>query len=97
MTVDAARVADLLGLGGRDDAQKVEKLVEALAGLRSRLEMPASIREVGVGEADFKARLDELSMQAYDDQCTGCNPRYPLIREIRQLYLDAWDGDATRA
>jgi len=85
-----ARAADALGLGGADDAEKAERLAQAVEGLRARLGLPINIRQAGVAPEDFLPRLDALAEQAFDDQCTGCNPRYPLISEIRSLYLDAF-------
>lgn len=87
-----ARIADFLGLGGTTPAAKVEKLIAAFESLRAELDLPATIREAKVDEAEFMATLDELSERAFDDQCTGNNPRYPLISEIRALYLQAYHG-----
>ena len=67
-----------------------ERLAQAVEGLRARLGLPINIRQAGVAPEDFLPRLDALAEQAFDDQCTGCNPRYPLISEIRSLYLDAF-------
>ncbi len=92
-----ARLADHLSLGGQTPAEKVENLVAAFEALRAGLDLPATISEAGVAEADFLAGLDQLSELAFDDQCTGNNPRYPLISEIRELYLEAWRGRAHRS
>ena len=80
-----ARVADFLNLGGKTEEEKVEKLIEAIAALKKRLNIPNSIKEAGVDEKEFLAQLDVLSEKAFDDQCTGANPRYPLISEIKEL------------
>jgi len=85
-----ARVADYLGLGGTDEKDKVERLVKALEDLRRKLKIPATISEAGVKKADFDAKLDDLCELAFDDQCTGCNPRLPLIKEIREIYLASY-------
>ncbi len=85
-----ARVADYLGLGGESLNDKVERLIGAVRGMLAELDLPETIRAAGVPEAEFMARLDELCELAFDDQCTGNNPRYPLIAEIRDLYLKAW-------
>ena len=85
-----ARVADYLGLGGTDEDGKVENLIAAVADLRKSLDLPATISGAGVNEEEFMAKVDELSELAFDDQCTGNNPRYPLISEIRELYLRAF-------
>ncbi len=87
-----ARLADRLGLGGRSPAAKVERLIEKLGELRAEVGLPATIRDAGVPEEGFLAGLDELSERAFDDQCTCANPRYPLIAEIRGLYLEAFYG-----
>lgn len=87
-----ARVADYLGLGGRTEEQKVQKLLAAIAELQRQLDVPATIREAGVPEEAFMAKVDELAELAFDDQCTGANPRYPLIADLRNLYLQAYYG-----
>lgn len=87
-----AYIADFLKLGGNTEEEKVEKLITAIAELKKKLNIPASIKEAGVDEKEFLARIDELSEMAFDDQCTGANPRYPLITEIKELYLNAYYG-----
>ncbi len=87
-----ARLAESLGIGGSDPASKVERLIECFCELRTGVGIPSSIREWGVDESAFLAGLNELSEKAFDDQCTGANPRYPLIAEIKELYLDAYYG-----
>jgi len=87
-----ARIADYLGLGGKSEEEKVESLIAALEKLKTALSIPESIRACGVQEEDFLKALDTLSEQAFDDQCTGANPRYPLIGEIREMYLSAYYG-----
>ena len=87
-----ARVADYLQLGGKTEDEKVERLIKAVEELKAKLEIPASIRDAGVPEAAFMANLDALSEDAFDDQCTGANPRYPLISEIKALYSKAYQG-----
>jgi acetaldehyde dehydrogenase/alcohol dehydrogenase len=89
-----AAIADYLKLGGKTDAQKVEKLLEKIDELKKTIGIPASIQEAGVNEADFIAKLDELAEDAFDDQCTGANPRYPLIKELKQILLDSFYGRA---
>lgn len=71
---------------------KVEALIDAIEKLKDELNVPRSIQEWGVPEADFLAAVDELAVKAFDDQCTGSNPRYPLISQIKQLYLDCYYG-----
>ena len=86
-------VADYLGLGGRTNEEKVEKLIAALDELKAKIGIKKTIREYGVDEADFLARLDDMVEQAFDDQCTGANPRYPLMSELKQMYLNAYYGN----
>ncbi len=85
-----ARLADYLGLGGSSVGEKVEKLIEAVEKLKEELDIPGSISEAGVEKKAFEAELEEMSEAAFDDQCTGANPRYPLIAEIKELYLQAF-------
>ncbi|MDC9603785.1 bifunctional acetaldehyde-CoA/alcohol dehydrogenase [Xenorhabdus griffiniae] len=89
-----AEIADHLGLTSSGDrtAAKIEKLLTWLEEMKSQLDIPASIREIGVQEADFLAKIDKLAEDAFDDQCTGANPRYPLISELKQLLLDSFYG-----
>ncbi|MBS9438156.1 bifunctional acetaldehyde-CoA/alcohol dehydrogenase [Photorhabdus noenieputensis] len=89
-----AEIADHLGLSATGDrtVTKIEKLLAWLEQLKSELGIPTSIREAGVQEADFLAKIDKLSEDAFDDQCTGANPRYPLISELKQLLLDSYYG-----
>ena len=87
-----AEVADYLKLGGDTDEEKLEKLIEAIEQLKKRVGIKATIRDYGIDETDFLNRLDEMVEQAFDDQCTGANPRYPLMREIKQMYLNAYYG-----
>lgn len=88
-----AKIADHLGLGGETLDDKVERLVEALQDLKRQLDIPLSLKDAGVPEAEFYDKLEELSELAFDDQCTGGNPRYPLISEIKDLYIKAFYGD----
>ena len=86
------QIADELGLGGKNDDEKVELLLDAITKLKQDLNLPASIRDFGVDEKTFMDKLDELVELAYDDQCTGANPVYPLMDEIKQIYIDAYHG-----
>ena len=85
-------LSDFLKLGGTTPMDKVEKLIDAVEALKERLGIPKTIRDAGVPEKEFLAQLDNLSEMAFDDQCTGANPRYPLISEIRDMYLRAYYG-----
>ena len=87
-----AEVADYLGLGGKSDIEKHENLIKAVNTLKERVGIKKTIRDYNIDEADFLARLDDMTEQAFDDQCTGANPRYPLMSEIKQMYLDAYYG-----
>ena len=87
-----ARIADYLGLGGNTEAEKVELLIKAIEDLQAKVGMPKNIKEAGVNEEKFYASLDEMVEQAFDDQCTGANPRYPLMSELKQLYINSYEG-----
>lgn len=90
-----AKVANYLGLGGNTDAEKVELLIKAIEELQAKVNMPKTIKEAGVNEEAFYAKLDEMVEQAFDDQCTGANPRYPLMSEIKEMYINSFDVKAT--
>jgi len=87
-----AEIADSLGLGGKSDTEKLEKLIAAINDLKARVGIKKTIGDYGIDEKDFLDRLDDMVEQAFDDQCTGANPRYPLMSEIRQMYLNAYYG-----
>ena len=86
-----AKIADYLGLGGNTDAEKVELLIKAIEELQTKVNMPKTIAEAGVTEESFFATLDEMVEQAFDDQCTGANPRYPLMSELKEIYITSFD------
>ena len=89
-----AQIAHVLYLGDENasDDERVDLLLKAIVDLKKCIGIPASIREWGVDEKTFKANLDKLVRLAFDDQCTGANPVYPLMSEIKQIYLDAYEG-----
>ncbi|SDI92196.1 acetaldehyde dehydrogenase /alcohol dehydrogenase AdhE [Lachnospiraceae bacterium G41] len=87
-----AMVADYLGLGGKDDEAKLKNLIKALDELKEKIGIKKTIADYGVDEKEFLDKLDEMATLAFDDQCTGANPRYPLIKEIKQMYLNAYYG-----
>ena len=87
-----AEIADYLGLGGSSHEEKLENLIRAINELKARVGIRKTIRDYGVDEQEFLTGLDEMVEQAFDDQCTGANPRYPLMSEIRQMYLNAYYG-----
>ncbi len=86
------QIADELGLGGKTDDEKVELLIKAVDELMTEINLPKSIREFGVKEDEFKANLEILVERAFDDQCTGANPRYPLMKDLEKIFLDAYEG-----
>ncbi|MBP3480407.1 MAG: bifunctional acetaldehyde-CoA/alcohol dehydrogenase [Clostridia bacterium] len=87
-----AEVADYLGISGKTNEEKLENLIKALDELKARVGIKSCIRDYGIDEKDFLDRLDDMVEQAFDDQCTGANPRYPLMSEIKQMYLNAYYG-----
>ena len=87
-----AEIADYLNLGGKTDDEKVEGLITALDALKEKIGIKKTIRDYVPDEEDFLNRLDSMTEQAFDDQCTGANPRYPLMSEIKQMYLNAYYG-----
>ncbi len=87
-----AEIADYLGLGGKTDEEKLENLIKAINELKARVGIKETIKDYGIDENDFLARLDDMVEQAFDDQCTGANPRYPLMSEIKQMYLNSYYG-----
>ena len=87
-----AEVAEALGLGGANDEESLNNLIKAIDELKEKIGIKKTIKDYGIDEKDFLDRLDEMSEQAFDDQCTGANPRYPLISEIKEMYLKAYYG-----
>ena len=87
-----AEIAEYLNIGGKNDADKVENLIKAIDKLKEKVGIKKTIKDYGIDEKDFLDRLDDMVEQAFDDQCTGANPRYPLMKEIKQMYLNAYYG-----
>lgn len=87
-----AEAARFAGICGKDDAETVELFCEKLEELKKAIGIPKTIKEWGIKEEDFLATLDEMVEQAFNDQCTGANPRYPLMSEIKELYLKSYYG-----
>ena len=85
-----ARIADYLGLGGKNDDEKVENLIKAIGELRDKLNLPHTIEQAGIKEEDFNKTLNRMAIEAFDDQCTGANPRYPLVEELKEMYVKAF-------
>ena len=87
-----AEIAESLGLAGKNDQESLDNLIDAIDKLKEKVGIKKTIKDYGIDEQDFLARLDEMTEQAFDDQCTGANPRYPLMSEIKQMYLNAYYG-----
>ena len=87
-----AEIADALGLGGKNDQEKMENLIKAIDELKEKIGIKKTIAEYNVTEEAFLASLDDMSMKAFDDQCTGANPRYPLVSELKQIYTNSFYG-----
>ena len=87
-----AEIADALGLSGKTDEEKMENLICAINDLKKKVGIKDTIKDYVADEEDFLARLDDMVEQAFDDQCTGANPRYPLMSEMKQMYLNAYYG-----
>ena len=90
-----ARIARYIGCGAEEDKRAFDNLLRKIAELQETIRLPKTIKEALNGsatEAEFVASVDEMSKDAFDDQCTGANPRYPLVSEIKQMYLNAYYG-----
>ncbi|MDO4618496.1 MAG: bifunctional acetaldehyde-CoA/alcohol dehydrogenase [Clostridia bacterium] len=87
-----AEVADYLGVKGKTDKDKMEGLIAMINDLKKKVGIKETIKDYGISEEDFLATLDEMVEQAFDDQCTGANPRYPLMSEMKQMYLNSYYG-----
>ncbi len=88
-----AHLAETLGIEGKTDKEKFDKLIEKIYKLQDEVEMFHTIKDYGIKEEDFLRVLDQMSEDAFNDQCTGANPRYPLISEMKELYLEAYYGE----
>ena len=87
-----AEIAEYLGFGGKDDKEKLENLIKAIEELKEKIGIKKSIKEYDIDEKAFLETLDDMTEKAFDDQCTGANPRYPLLSEIKEMYLNAYYG-----
>jgi acetaldehyde dehydrogenase/alcohol dehydrogenase len=85
-----AVLSDFLGIGGENDEQSAENLINAVNKLKETVGIKKTIADYSVDEKEFLNSLDEMTKQAFDDQCTGANPRYPLMSEIKEMYLSAY-------
>ena len=88
-----AEIADLLNLGGKNDEEKLRRLIKKIDELKKDIELPLTIQEAGIEEQAFLSSLKEMSLAAFNDQCTGTNPRYPLVSELEEIYLKAYYGE----
>ena len=86
-------IANFVGIKGKNDDEKFENLLKAIDDLKEKVGIKKTIRDYGIDESEFLAKLDDMVEQAFDDQCTGANPRYPLMSEMRQMYLNAYYGE----
>ena len=87
-----AEIAEALNLGGTTDEEKLENLIKAINDLKEKIGIKKTIKDYNIEESSFLQSLDAMTEQAFDDQCTGANPRLPLLEEIKQLYLNAYYG-----
>ena len=87
-----AECADFLRIPGKTDEEKLENLIKAIDELKEKVGIKKTIKEYGVDEKYFLDTLDDMVEQAFDDQCTGANPRYPLMKEIKEMYLRTYYG-----
>lgn len=86
-------IADMLGIKGKTEAQKVDNLIKEVQKLLASVKLWKTTKEYGVKDADFEKILDQMSIEAFDDQCTGANPRLPRVEELKQLFIDAHYGN----
>ena len=91
-----AEVATFNGITGKTDEEKVEKLIVKIRELMKEIGLPMTIKDAGVDEKVFLEKLDSMVEDAFDDQCTGANPRYPLMSEIKEMYLTAYYGEKSK-
>ena len=87
-----ARAARYLGINGSSDRECVDLLIDKIEQLKETVGCKKTLADYGVSEKDFLATLDSMSRDAFDDQCTGANPRYPLIKELKQIYMNVYYG-----
>lgn len=87
------QIADELCINGENESQKVDNLINEIQKLKVDIDLPLSIKDYGIAEKDFYSKLDEIALLAFDDQCTGANPVYPLIEELKQILIDAYWGN----
>ena len=88
-----AEIAEMVGAAGADTAQSVDNLVQSIKKMNESLNISLSLKDYGISEEEFLSKVDMLSKLAHEDQCTGTNPRYPLINEIKEIYLNCYYGE----
>ena len=88
-----AKIAKRLGLPASTTEEGVKSLIKAIQKMLVELELPTSLKECGIDEQEFMAKLDELADRAFEDQCTTANPRLPLVSELKQILIDAYYGN----
>ncbi len=86
-----AEISRYLGLGGVTEDEQVERLIDKIEEIKRICEIPNTLEAYGIDRAEFESSLDAMALEAFDDQCTGANPRYPLVEELKQIYLDAFE------
>jgi len=91
-----AQIADYIGLSGATDDEKIDRLIDAIESLKAQLDIPKTIKEAcSIDDRTFYSEVESMAEQAFDDQCTGANPRYPLIADLKALYIQAYEGVRT--
>ena len=88
-----SKIAQLIGIDGNNDRERVQNLIDSIRRLNEHLKIPQTLKDYGIDESEFLNKVDELSELAHEDQCTGSNPRYPLVSEIKELYLKCYYGE----
>jgi acetaldehyde dehydrogenase/alcohol dehydrogenase len=87
-----AEIVSFIGIDGKTDDEKIEKLIAKISELKESIGIKKTIKDYGIDEKEFLEKLDEMVEHAFDDQCTGANPRYPLMKELKEIYLKAYYG-----
>lgn len=87
-----SKIAQMIGVEGISDEEKIQNLIDAIKKLNLHFKIPQTLKDYGIDENEFLNKVDELAELAHEDQCTGSNPRYPLVSEIKELYLKCYYG-----
>ncbi|MDO4199355.1 MAG: bifunctional acetaldehyde-CoA/alcohol dehydrogenase [Clostridia bacterium] len=88
-----SKMAQIMGIDGNNDNERIQNLINAIKELNKHFKIPETLKEYGIDENEFLSKVDELSELAHEDQCTGSNPRYPLVSEIKELYMKCYYGE----